>query len=183
MSFITLPKSLLPSLSCRETELWKKFSYLGFGVVSLQVILTLITNETQLVRCRSESLSNIRTLLLKKGAGVTYGDVVCLENHKISYGENDLRLVKRILGLPGDFLYREKGSLKIIPQGNTHPPQSLPLLKCTSKGEPLMPLSERTISKGFVFVAGDHPQSFDSRYEEFGLVPIERITGKALITW
>lgn len=37
------------------------------------------------------------------------------------------------------------------------------------------PLKSQKIPKGFVFVAGTHPQSFDSRYEEFGLIDIRFI--------
>jgi conjugal transfer pilin signal peptidase TrbI len=33
------------------------------------------------------------------------------------------------------------------------------------------PLQEKVIPEGFFFAMGTHPDSFDSRYEEFGLVP------------
>lgn len=78
-----------------------------------------------------------------------------------------------------------------------------PLLKQTREGNPLTPLSvkrffegdipkenifegvipEGIIPPGYVFVAGDNPNSFDSRYEEFGLVPMEKIWGKAVLWW
>lgn len=78
-----------------------------------------------------------------------------------------------------------------------------PLLKQTREGNPLTPLSVKRFSKGdiskeiifgrvipegiipsgYVFVAGDNPNSFDSRYEEFGLVPMEKIWGKAVLWW
>jgi hypothetical protein len=68
-----------------------------------------------------------------------------------------------------------------------------PLLKQTKEGNPLIPLSVKKFSEGrnpegiippgYVFVAGDNPNSFDSRYEEFGLVPMEKIWGKAIVTW
>ena len=63
-----------------------------------------------------------------------------------------------------------------------------PLLKQTKEGNLLTPLSVKNIPgeiipTGYVFVAGDNPNSFDSRYEEFGLVPMEKIWGKAIATW
>ena len=68
-----------------------------------------------------------------------------------------------------------------------------PLLKQTKEGNPLTPLSVKRFSEGrnpegiippgYVFVAGDNPNSFDSRYEEFGLVPMEKIWGKAVFWW
>lgn len=74
-----------------------------------------------------------------------------------------------------------------------------PLLKQTKEGNPLTPISvkrfsegdiskggiipEEIIPPGYVFVAGNNPNSFDSRYEEFGLVPMEKIWGKAVLWW
>lgn len=78
-----------------------------------------------------------------------------------------------------------------------------PLLKQTREGNPLTPLSVKEFSEGsipkgmifrgaipegiippgYVFVAGDNPNSFDSHYEEFGLVPMEKIWGKAVLWW
>ncbi len=43
----------------------------------------------------------------------------------------------------------------------------------------LTPTRERKVPKGYVFVAGTHPDSFDSRYEEFGLIKESDVEGKA----
>ena len=34
------------------------------------------------------------------------------------------------------------------------------------------------IPEGMVFVAGTHSDSFDSRYKEFGFVPLETVRGQ-----
>jgi conjugal transfer pilin signal peptidase TrbI len=48
------------------------------------------------------------------------------------------------------------------------------------KTELLTPIKSKIISKGFAFVAGTHEDSLDSRYEEFGLVKLSDIQGKAV---
>lgn len=45
----------------------------------------------------------------------------------------------------------------------------------SSSGDVLTPIQEQRIPTGFVFVYGQHPMSFDSRYNEFGLVKIDDI--------
>lgn len=61
--------------------------------------------------------------------------------------------------------------------------KTLALLKTTREGNPLTPISIQIVPESYVFVAGDNPHSFDSRYEEFGLVPYEKIWGKAIWVW
>ena len=49
----------------------------------------------------------------------------------------------------------------------------------------ITPVNNGIIPEGYVFVAGTHEKSFDSRYKEFGLVKIEDIRGRAfgLMRW
>lgn len=78
-----------------------------------------------------------------------------------------LLIAKRIIGIPGDQIaYRnchiflnDKNYGKVLPKSN-------------NTGLPLNPISEGMIPEGFVFVHASHPESFDSRYHEFGLIPI-----------
>ena len=44
----------------------------------------------------------------------------------------------------------------------------------------LTPCNDCKIPNGYVFVAGRHPQSLDSRYKEFGFVKISDLEGKVL---
>jgi signal peptidase I len=62
-----------------------------------------------------------------------------------------------------------------------HESLKFPLLDRTTEGDPLTPLSAKVIPEGALFVLGDHPRSFDSRYEEFGLVKMENVWGKAVM--
>ncbi|MFX6119214.1 S26 family signal peptidase, partial [Acinetobacter baumannii] len=60
---------------------------------------------------------------------------------------------------------------------------TLPLLDKTKEGKLLTPLSISIVPEGYIFVVGDNIRSFDSRYEEFGLVPLDKVWGKAAFTW
>lgn len=46
-------------------------------------------------------------------------------------------------------------------------------------GRPLEIISPQIVPEGFVFVAGTHADSYDSRYAEIGLIPVESIVGRA----
>ena len=47
-------------------------------------------------------------------------------------------------------------------------------------GRPLAAIAPGTIPPGHYYLHGDHPDSHDSRYAEIGLVPRERILGRAV---
>jgi len=47
----------------------------------------------------------------------------------------------------------------------------------------LTPVTEGTILKGYVFMAGTHEDSLDSRYKEFGLIKVSDIRGRAIGLW
>ncbi|MBY0501646.1 MAG: signal peptidase I [Alphaproteobacteria bacterium] len=159
-----------------------KLFKLGLGLGTLFLLCWVVTFYTKLALCASDSLKGIHYALFLKSASINRGDIVLIPNYPVPYvGEKSLS--KRVFGLPGDRISRDKEGIKIASQDpdlKNSNPKHLPLLEKTSKGEPLTPLSERVIPAGYVFVAGDNTRSFDSRYEEFGLVPIEKIWGKAL---
>ena len=75
-------------------------------------------------------------------------------------------IIKQILGVEGDVITHNEGALQI---NDTH----LFLSPTRSNGTPLNPLKTAIVPKGYVFVAGTHLHSFDSRYEEFGLIAID----------
>ena len=157
--------------------LQKIFSLSGMvkGAVFLLVFANLlfwVATKTQFLECLSESLQGVRYLIVVKDTTCARGNIVSIQGHNVAHIQEG-RLAKRILGLPGDAIWRQENSLCI---------QSvcLPLLKQTKDGKPLTPISARLVPDGYAFVAGDHPRSFDSRYEEFGLVPLKKIWGRAI---
>ena len=53
----------------------------------------------------------------------------------------------------------------------------------TLDGKALTPIKSQTIPAGWMFVYATHPDSFDSRYIEFGLVNINKAIGVVKPLW
>lgn len=90
--------------------------------------------------------------------------VVCWKGNK--------RYIKQVIGLPGDeVLIKEQKcfvAMQEVGRVLSQHPQSLRKFQA---------LQVSCIPQGAFFLAGTHEQSFDSRYEEFGLVKQEEIQG------
>lgn len=171
------------------------FSFICWGILFF----------TQFHENVSNSLEEIRYILFLKTCSnefivnptIKRGDIVSIQDYEPAYvGKKPF--AKRVLGLPGDLILKDKNTVTIVPKafmpmtpvskGPMSTPGmpmasdsvTLPLLEKTSQGKPLTPISAEFVPEGYVFVAGDNLNSFDSRYEEFGLVPMEKIWGKAI---
>lgn len=92
------------------------------------------------------------------------GMYVTFEHPKV-----EILLAKRVAGLPDDFIAIRNRQVFIngIPLGY--------IQTKSPSGISLSPIHEGEIPKGYVYVAGSHPSSFDSRYAEFGLVAISQL--------
>ncbi len=164
---------------------WIKLFSVRISLLFCTVILILasIATQTHLSECVTDSLSGIRYLLFMKNSTPHRGDIVSIQGHAVKY-VGTKPLAKRVLGLPADQIVRDKDGVKVkLFESQTSNSKPLALLQATRDGKPLTPLNIQMIPQGYVFVAGDNPNSFDSRYEEFGLVPMEKIWGKAVFTW
>lgn len=75
-------------------------------------------------------------------------------------------LAKRIIGLPGDQISCCENHVYVNDYDCGH------AFNMTSSGSPLIPIETGIIPEGYVFVHAPHPDSFDSRYLQFGLIPI-----------
>lgn len=147
-------------------------------VVSVAVGLLLIMalkQHTALLVAQTNSLPYRYFLLIKK-ASFKKGDLIAIQHHPLSHAPNII-LTKRLVGLPGDNITLQGQVMKINQEW-----QGTLQLK-NSQGHLLKPLNVRTIPEGFVFVAGSHNGSLDSRYKEFGLVKRQHILGKVYPLW
>lgn len=156
-----------------------KKAVIGIGIFCL--ILVSLGSYTQLLENVSESLDDVRYLLILKSTKIKRGDIVSIQGHTPHY-VGDHSFTKRVVGLPGDYITRNKTHLTLKAQNGAFS-ITFPLLTQSKEGHPLTPLSLKIVPQGYVFVTGDHLRSFDSRYEEFGLVKKEKIYGKALLKW
>lgn len=83
-----------------------------------------------------------------------YGQIIAFNMQK-----SPVTFAKTILGLPKDRLSIQNNCIYINDSNKG----------CLIEG--FVPIEEGVIPEGFYFVMGSHPESFDSRYREFGLVP------------
>ncbi|MBA3814652.1 MAG: signal peptidase I [Alphaproteobacteria bacterium] len=155
-----------------------------------------IVSQTQLRECLTDSLTGINYVLFLRSKSIQRGDVVSIHGHREDHVGTLTKwpYAKRVLGIPGDRIIHNKSGITVIPKES----DGLSLLTKTSKGKlltPIVPFNEsplnenpfnglsKTIPEGCLFVAGDNPKSFDSRYEEFGLVPLEKVWGRGILAW
>ena len=99
------------------------------------------------------------------------GSYTCV--HSPWYGGT---VVKKIVGVAGDTLsYDIEGNLWVGCNLKVGKPK-----KKSKDGKILTPIEAGVIPKGMVFVAGNHERSFDSRYQELGLIPERDLQGKVI---
>lgn len=100
------------------------------------------------------------------------GDIIVFDPPTIS----DKPYIKRVIGLPGETVTIENGSVYIDGKKLDEPYIAEGITECRPKCDPV------TVPKGDVYVLGDNRKnSTDSRI--FGPVSIDSIIGKALITY
>jgi len=166
-------------------SLLKQYKTLATWLGVLVLCLSVLISKTQLLICDEGSLPEVRVSLVLKGSTYKPGDMVGIKDHSVQYVGKKL-LVKRVIGLPGDRVERTDGKIQVRSQ-NAHNKStdvaSYLLLDKTRDGKVLNPLKSTVIPERYVFVAGDHPRSFDSRYQEFGLVHQGHIMGRAIKLW
>ncbi len=80
-------------------------------------------------------------------------------------------IIKKIIGVAGDKIWFDDDKLFVndIKIGSYK--------SIATDGRILHPIAAQTIPKGYVFLAATHPQSFDSRYQELGLVATDKLQG------
>ena len=168
--------SILPRLLKKQ---WVK------GFCTFLVVFGVIwqaSNYVTLVYSRTNSLPYSLFLNLKQ-VTPKRGQYSCFECPW--YGG---RVIKKIVGMGGDILfYDDKGDLWIETTLRIdHYSTRVDFLKVgkhkerSKDGRLLSPIKPGVIPQGKVFVVGDHERSFDSRYEELGLIPEKILQGRLL---
>lgn len=142
------------------------WSQVLIGTLSLGLLLSVFLTQTELKVNQTPSLG-YKVFFCVKGLALKRGDFVTFNTHPTAYFGN-ISYTKRLMGLPEDRIHVRKSSNKSQLFINDQP---IGTLRTTTRdGKPLHPLKAKSIPEGYVFVSADHSRSFDSRYEEFGLV-------------
>ena len=110
------------------------------------------------------------------GGAPKYGDIIVFKSD-LELGNNSgqtKQLIKRVIAVPGDYISIHDGVVYLngIALDETY----------TKDGFTDTEMDEITIPEGYLFAMGDNRQhSADSRDSRIGLVPIERVKGKAVL--
>ncbi len=142
------------------------------AIILMGVALCGVFSRTSLHLNASRSLPE-RAFLVVHDLPPQKGDAVLIEN-LIVHGKTYPSVIKRLVGLPGDRIEVSEG---VVTVGGTSIGNCL---SETRTGEDLTPIESGVIPGDFVFVAAAHTRSFDSRYQEFGLVPARHLRGRAI---
>lgn len=143
-------------------------------------IVAVISKQVGFVYSKTNSLPHHFFLQLKR-VNPLRGHYTCF--HSSWYGR---QVIKKVVGMEGDTLsYDHSGNLWI----NVLSTSSLWVGRQFKIGKPkkqskdgrvLTPIKPGVIPKGMFFISGEHERSFDSRYEEFGLVSAKNLQGRLI---
>ena len=179
----TVYKVLIKRLSfLKSRKQWIKGLFCFVVVFALMAFLK---DHVCLLYSTTASLSH-RTFLKLKQMSPQKGDYTCFDCPW--YGGN---VVKKIVGVAGDsIVYDREGNLwvktlwaKTLSVKTVWVGRQLKVGKQKKKskdGRLLTPIKPGIIPEGMVFVMGDHERSFDSRYEEMGLIPVHALQGRVI---
>src|SRR5262249_1005979 len=139
-------------------------TWLAMSFVALQVTVSKHRPEINL----SESLPDL-VYVLDVGSDFDKGDLV---QFPVPPGVPDPAFnkdfVKGVVGVPGDLVEHRDGVAFVAGAEVGR------ILDETRQGRPLEPGPVGVIPPGFVFVQGLNERSYDSRYKDVGLIPVDR---------
>lgn len=146
---------------------WVRSFVLGVVAVSL---ICVVVSHTKIHFNRTDSAPH-QAFICMDFLRVGLGDYASIEGHQAEYFSG-LHYTKKVVGLAGDVIEIKDGQMYVGGRliGS--------LLAQTTQCLKLTPVKTYKVPDGSVFVVGDHSRSFDSRYQEFGLVQAAHIKGR-----
>lgn len=154
----------------------KQIKNFSAGIVLLLGVIAFIAPfKSALLFNKSDSLPH-KVYFLIKGNNWQKGDLVAIKNFTTNYTQNQ-HFTKQIVGEAGDQITVVDGYVLVndIKYAKLKPK--------TKDHKKLTPIVEEKIPQQYFFVLAQHKDSFDSRYQEFGLVHKDYIEGKAYPVW
>ncbi len=148
---------------------------LSGGTLLLGVLLFALPCKSNILIGKSDSLP-YKLYILVKGRNWKKGDLVAIKNFYTTYTHNQ-HFTKKIVGVAGDVVTIE--GKHVLVNGIKH----AQLKAKTKSNKKLTPTTAQTIPQQHFFVIAAHDDSFDSRYQEFGLVRENYIEGKVYPVW
>ena len=144
-------------------------------ICGLSLLIFSLTCKSSLLINKSNSLPH-KIYFLIKGKSWQKGDLVAIKNFVTKYTKNQ-HFTKRVMGVAGDLITINNDWVFINEQ------KIVKLKTKTYDNKQLHPIATQTVPQQYFFVIADHKDSFDSRYQEFGLVHKSYIEGKVYAVW
>ena len=153
---------------------------------SLQFEVTQVSDETMMPAYRQGEhvLVNRMTFGTAFGKGESFarGDVVLFPNMMYTETGEDERMMKRIIGLPGEWVSISEG--KVFIDGEPLDEDVWLTEETLAHVDPDEEMVKQFVDAGQYFVLGDNRRaSTDSRNRTVGLVDAEDIQGKVIAQW
>lgn len=153
----------------------KSKQILSGGTLLLGALLFVLPFNSNILIAQSDSLP-YKLYFLVKGDNWKKGDLVAIKNFHTKHTKNQ-HFTKKIVGVAGDVVTIE--GKHVLVNGVKH----AQLKNKTKNNKKLTPMIAQTIPQQHFFVIATHKDSFDSRYQEFGLVRENYIEGKVYPIW
>lgn len=147
----------------------------SYIILLVGVALFIAPLRTSILFNKSDSLPH-KIYFLVKTRNWQKGDLVAIQNFATDYTKNQ-HFTKKIVGVAGDVVTID--GEHVLVNGIKH----ARLKEKTKSNKKLTPVVAQTIPQQYFFVVADHKDSFDSRYQEFGLVRENYIEGKVYPVW
>jgi conjugal transfer pilin signal peptidase TrbI len=141
----------------------KNLFYVGIGCLGFHVLFQHIGFYNN----ASESLPHLAYLIIK-GKEAKLGNYVSFKNDWYN-----AVLTKKVVGKAGTLITYQKDILYV---GDYKVGK---VLTRSKQGRALTPIRSGIVPEGTVFVATEHPRSFDSRYQEVGFISVKDLIGVA----
>lgn len=150
----------------RRPGIW--FSFLSFALIFL-----FVHNNVRIMINFSESIPH-RYFLALKNMTPKKGDYVIFTAEQNGIYPPEQKFVKKIVGVAGDVITHKNDLVFIngVYAGD--------VFSSTQEGKPLTKGPEGIIPEGFYYVLGEHPRSFDSRYNAIGWVHESAFIARAI---
>lgn len=139
--------------------------------------LMIFTSRYQVALNMTESLPGSVFLIDKNDKRPVKGKLIAFTWKGAPPIPDGITVIKKVAGTAGDAIAVHNRFVFINRQ-------AVGRAKALSRtGEPLTVVTQGTIPEGYFFAAGDHPDSFDSRYSPPGLIADWQIKGRAYPLW
>lgn len=148
-------------------------------VWSIALILVVTLNAVAYLRWNyvTESLPHTAYLVLVQDRTPRRGEYYVFDFHGAGPYPAGVHFLKQVIGVPGDFITVKGRHVFVngLPAGTAK--------EFARSGFPLQMIQPGEIPPGYYYVYATHPDSFDSRYAQVGLIHESRFLGRAVPLW